>query len=140
MDSEMEQIMNRNILKPILASSLCLLIFVFSCSVYTNPSIAGGSATEIDHSGFYIYGHEANTFQPCGSTKVYWVIGDDTMVDELRRRYEEIAIQLYEEVYVSLTGEFRPKATDGFAADYDGLFFTAKIKSLRKKQNADCKP
>ena len=120
-------------------SFIAAIMIVLSCT----PSVNGMDSQKESpcseyHEGYYIYGHEANTFQPCGSEKIYWVVGADEVVGELTKKYYGITSDPYEEVYVKLNGSFGPKATDGFAADFDGTFTVTGIVAVEKKPPVDC--
>jgi len=88
--------------------------------------------------GYYIYGHEVNTFQPCGGKNVYWVTSSNETLKNLIQKYEQYTSQPYEEVYVKIIGKYIDKATDGFATDYDGQVFVEKIITINKKSNKNC--
>ena len=45
---------------------------------------ASGDAGVESYRGFYVYGGEARTFQPCGSEKVYWVRAAEAISNRLR--------------------------------------------------------
>jgi hypothetical protein len=90
------------------------------------------------YSGHYIHGGEVETFQPCGSEKVYWVRGSIKLLGELRESHRELTDKPYQGVYVEMTGELGPRATEGFPAEYDGQFMIGTIKLIRASRADDC--
>ncbi len=88
--------------------------------------------------GYYIYGLEVNTFQPCGEKNVYWVTGSNETLQNLIKKYEQYSSHPYEEVYTKMIGRHIDKATDGFAMDYDGQIFVEKIITITKKSKINC--
>lgn len=89
--------------------------------------------------GHYIYGHEVNSFQPCGKKQVYWVTGSNKNLQLLEQSYKKYTTKPYAEVYLELTGNFIDKASDGFAMDYDGQIIVIKIIEMKRKSKMDCK-
>lgn len=119
-----------------------VFIFIFfailqACDNLANSEI-NSKIKEQTYKGHYIYGHEANTFQPCGQQTVLWVNGSADVLDILQRSYKENTSVPYEEVFVELTGNVSGKASDGFAMDYDGQFSVLKLLSMKKKSKNDC--
>lgn len=124
--------------KPLaIAVLLFLLNLLQACDNSANSGITGTSAQAV-HKGFYIYGHEVNSFQPCAQELVYWVNGSNELLEQLQQNYQRHSTQVYAEVYVELTGKFGPRATDGFAMDYDGQFEVTALLKMDKKSNHDC--
>jgi len=89
--------------------------------------------------GHFIYGHEVNSFQPCGKKEVFWVKGSNEILELMVRKYSNHAAKPYDEVFLEITGDFEGKATDGFAMDYDGQIHVMKIILMKKKSDTDCK-
>ena len=89
--------------------------------------------------GHYIYGHEVNSFQPCGKKEIFWVNGSNEILELMVRKYSNYVTKPYEEVFLEITGDFEGKATDGFAMDYDGQIQVMKIVLMKKKSDTDCK-
>ena len=90
--------------------------------------------------GFYVFGHEVRTFQPCGSDQVYWVKADQKTSLQLREEHQKLASKPYEPVYVEVKGYVTQKAAEGFAAEYDGQIVIDGIDLVRARQNDDCGP
>jgi len=89
--------------------------------------------------GHYVYGHEVNSFQPCGQKEVYWVTGSDKILQFLEQKYSKYTTKPYDEVYVELVGSFIGKASDGFSMDYDDQIIVKKIIEMKYKEKINCK-
>lgn len=115
----------------------CIMLLVSSCMTdsfdESGETIVNGSV----YKGAYIYGHEVNSFQPCGSEKEYWVIGDNDVLQGLSEGYSEKSHKAYTPVYVTVNGELMGKATDGFAADYDGQLKVSYVQYLGAENNCE---
>lgn len=90
------------------------------------------------YNGHYVYGGEVETFQPCGSDRVYWVRGPVKILGELRESHRELTDRPYQEIYVEMTGAMGPKASDGFPAQYDGQFLIESVAITRAATADDC--
>lgn len=125
----------------ILANYLIILLALIplqACSSKENsqhPADAGGQTL----SGHYIYGHEVNSFKPCGHKDIFWVIGSNEILELMAENYSIHTTNPYDEVYIKIIGEYLKKASDGFAMDYDGQVQVHKIFFMNKKSNTDCK-
>jgi hypothetical protein len=97
-----------------------------ACSVILT---ACANAEPMQLRGYYYWGHEVETFHPCNSQQEFWVVGKDLLLQPLRDKATELSRvrgQPYQPVYVETSGVPEGKASDGFAADYDGVYrFTA---------------
>jgi hypothetical protein len=84
--------------------------------------------------GRYYFGHEVESFQPCGSKKAYWVRGGDRTLQPLRQRAErlrEMRGKPYQPIYLEATGTIDTKsAREGFARDYDGVVHLRKVARI----------
>jgi hypothetical protein len=81
--------------------------------------------------GRFYWGHEVESFQPCGSKKAYWVKGDKKVLQPLRDRTERLREQRgkpYQPIYVEAVGTIDTKSKrEGFAEDYQGHFHLRKV-------------
>ena len=88
-------------------------------------------AIEAQHRGRFYWGHEVQSFRPCGSKKAYWVRGEEKTLQPLRDRTEKLRERRgkpYQPVYIEALGKIDTKSKrEGFAADYDGLFKLRKV-------------
>ena len=120
-----------------------LIIFTVLALLQSCASIANtpSQSTDVESTliGHYVYGHEVNTFQPCGSNRDFWVIGSSEILKTLEVNYLSLSSTHYDPVFVELIGNMMATATDGFAADYDGLAEVKRLVLMRKKSNLDCK-
>ena len=114
------------------------LVSLQACSS-TEKSLHQADAEEKTLIGHYIYGHEVNSFKPCGHKDVFWVLGPNEILDLMAETYSHHAANPYDEVYVKITGDYINKASDGFAMDFDGQIQVKKIFFMKKKSNTDCK-
>ncbi|HEY5602938.1 MAG TPA: hypothetical protein VIM41_07520 [Gammaproteobacteria bacterium] len=60
------------------------LMFLQACDSSANSKNQTNGGTQT-LKGYYIYGHEANTFQPCGQKLVYWVNASNEMLERLEK-------------------------------------------------------
>lgn len=117
--------------------SIFLLTFLQSCDLQEEPPAQNHLKKEI-LSGHYIYGHEVNSFQPCGQKKVFWVTGSEEILKLLEKMYWENSTKPYEEVFLKMRGNFVGKASDGFAMDFDGQVLVVEMVGLKRKSLGDC--
>ncbi|WP_223669445.1 hypothetical protein [Kangiella shandongensis] len=118
--------MKRTVIK--LSLILGAALIVQSCKTTETRSVESPSEDVV--SGSYIYGHEVNSFQPCGEKIEYWVVGNEGVMSQLSERYTGMVGKPYQPVYVSFRGDKIGKATDGFASDYDGQFKVREVVSM----------
>lgn len=88
-------------------------------------------------SGRLTLGHEANSFQPCGSDKVFWV-RDQT--NNLKDIYEQLTKeeQAYTPIFVEMEIIDKGKAKEGFPADYESVYEVVKVIKANKLGESDC--
>ena len=92
-----------------------------------------------DVAGAYVFGHEVRSFQPCGSSKTYWVRAAKPEVSvRLRKRHEELGAQPYGRIYVVLSGMPVEEETTGFAQSFDGYFDVSRLLQSDGRFPADC--
>ena len=92
--------------------------------------------------GIYTWGSEVETFSPCNTNKTYWLEGSDAMLaplQEMALKKADANNEAYQPIYVELQAAQAGKATDGFAADYDGLMQLHQVVHASSKVPADCK-
>jgi len=92
--------------------------------------------------GRFYWGHEVESFQPCGSKKAYWVKGDKKVLQPLRDRAERLRQQRgkpYQPIYVEAVGAIDTKSKrEGFAKDYQGLFHLRKVARVSNVVPKEC--
>nr|MBX2883425.1 DUF1311 domain-containing protein [Granulosicoccus sp.] len=88
-------------------------------------------------SGYYVYGANRNSFQPCGSEKRYWVEGENTLIGELQQTYLNLANADLQLMYVVVVGE--PDDSVQNVAGHDGVFNITNMTEMRLPQESDCR-
>jgi len=121
----------------LLTSILFALLSIQAC--YSSED-TNASANDVRQAikGHYIYGHEENSFRPCGQNKTFWVNGSIKNLTMLEQKYKSLTSKPYEPVFAELKGQYTGKASDGFAMDYDGQFQLTAIIRVNKKSTGDC--
>lgn len=117
--------------------SVCLVTFLQACDIQAEPEVQNHVEKRILF-GYYIYGHEVNSFKPCGQKNVFWVTASEELLKLLERKYWENSSEPYEEVFLEIKGNFIGKALDGFAMDYDGQILVMEMVGMKKKSPSDC--
>ena len=88
--------------------------------------------------GHVVWGHEVRTFKPCGSNQTFWVADDS---GKLKDAYQELTLKekdVYQSIYAELEVEDKGKASEGFPANYDGVYEVLSIKETRAAREDDC--
>ena len=89
--------------------------------------------------GSYVFGHEVRSFQPCGSSKLYWAkAGDPELAAVLRRHHGKLGAQPYDPIYVVVSGRISGDKTAGFAQSYDGYFEISEVFEAAGRIPTDC--
>ena len=115
--------------------ALSALLFLCTAAVWTPTADSAPAET---HRGYYVFGHEVRTFQPCGSDRIFWVKTDQQISQQLREQHQQLTTKPYEPVYVEVTGHFAGRAAAGFAADYEGQIVVESVDLVRTMQTDDC--
>jgi putative lipoprotein len=89
--------------------------------------------------GHYVFGHEVRTFQPCSSTRIYWVKAEKDIDGRLRETHGKLTEKPYEAIYIEVLGRLMDKAADGFAANYEGQLVIQHIELMQVRGETDCK-
>lgn len=119
----------------------CISMVSIICSAWLLQSCFSNNESSDDSTkgkgdsinGSYIYGNEVSSFQPCGLTAEFWVIGEEKLLTRLQNKYMDLANKRYQQVFVSFRGKKLPKAKDGFAADYSGQFKVTEVVKLQEE-------
>jgi hypothetical protein len=87
--------------------------------------------------GYYIYGAERNTFEPCGTDKRYWLEGDLELVGRAQQQYLSIATSNLQVLYAVLVGtvDEQAQAPQG----HQGVFQLERLIELRVPTESDCR-
>ena len=111
-----------------------------SASAASSPEATAAAVTLVK--GIYTWGPEVETFSPCNTNKTYWLEGSDAMLaplQEMALKKADAGNEAYQPIYVELQAAQAGKATDGFAADYDGLMQLHQVVHSSSKVPATCK-
>lgn len=100
-------------------------------------SLINDPADNLSRSGYYVYGAERNTFQPCGEAKRYWVEGDNVLVSQLQQGYLSKSSAVLQILYVSLRGDVDQEAGSPYA-EHDGVFRLTDLQEIRIPTDNDC--
>lgn len=77
--------------------------------------------------GKLVIGHEVSSFTADGDTIDYWIHDKTNQLDSLYQEVTKESTSPYTPVHAELKVYDRGKATDGFAADYDGTYEVVDI-------------
>jgi uncharacterized protein YecT (DUF1311 family) len=88
--------------------------------------------------GTFAYGIEAESFSPCGVANSYWVVGTPDVLQQLHDAHDKLATAPYEGVFVRVRAAEGPRATDGFAEDYDATVRLTEVLEVRARRPEDC--
>ena len=84
---------------------------------------------EGEESGWFTFGHEVRSFQPCGAETEYWLLGRSPAIADILNIYRSTMANArpYTPMFVVLTGSKVAPPGDGFGADYRGAFFATGL-------------
>jgi hypothetical protein len=87
--------------------------------------------------GRLTFGHEANSFQPCGSDQVFWV---SEKTGKLKKLYDELTIgeKPYTPIYAEVEFIDKGKASEGFPSEYQSVYEAVKIFKTTKISDSSC--
>ncbi|MGQ7845512.1 lysozyme inhibitor LprI family protein [Granulosicoccus sp. 3-233] len=86
--------------------------------------------------GFYVYGAERNSFQPCGSASRYWLEGDDNQVGLAQQQYLSVASSDLQVLYATFAGTMDEEAQG--PEGHQGVFELEAVVDLRVPTESDC--
>jgi uncharacterized membrane protein len=86
-------------------------------------------------SGHLVYGHEARSFEPCGSDETYWVV--DATQGDLPEVYRALAGAPYAPLFAVLRGTVAPASGTGFAADHNEQIRVTRLRRAAR-ETAGC--
>jgi hypothetical protein len=118
--------------------SRALVLAVLLAATVTACASAGSSQLR----GRYYWGNEVETFHPCGSEQSFWIVGDNSLLQPLRAKATELSRakgQPYQPIYIEASGTSEGKASDGFAADYDGVYRLTAVQVVSDAAPDGCK-
>jgi hypothetical protein len=115
-----------------------LVLAVLFAATVTACASAGSSQLR----GRYFWGNEVETFHPCGTEQSFWIVGDNSLLQPLRAKTTELSRakgQPYQPIYIEASGTSEGKASDGFAADYDGVYRLTAVQVVSDAAPDGCK-
>lgn len=82
-------------------------------------------------------GHEANSFQPCGSKQLFWV---SEKTGKLKQLYGELTVgeNPYTPIFAEIEFIDKGKANEGFPAEYESVYEVVKILRTIKISDNNC--
>ena len=118
---------------------VALVIYLLQSCNSSSKNREHKERSNIEYKGFYIYGHEVNSFSPCHNTKAYWITGKDTTLRRLKNKYKTLTTDPYQNVYLSFRGHVTDELPEGFARDYDGQIIVHEVTAMEDSTKAGCK-
>lgn len=85
--------------------------------------------------GFYVYGANRNSFQPCGSSQRYWVEGDNEQVGQLQQDYLSQSTASLQVLYAELRGQI--DTTKNYP-EHSGVVMLAAVTQLKLPSDSEC--
>ncbi len=103
-------------------------------------SVSCSRTTSLTVRGKLSIGHEVSSFIPCGDTTDYWVDDQTGELDSLYKTVVGEKSEPYAPVYVELKVNKVDLPTEGFAAEYDGMYEVVEIIKVEPIEgNSNCK-
>jgi uncharacterized protein (DUF2147 family) len=93
---------------------------------------------ETTYTGVYVWGHEVESFKPCGQKLHYWASVPESLQSGLREIHRANTTRPYQGIYVSLQGHVSNQKADGFAESYDGIFEVTAVLDMSKEVPSEC--
>ncbi len=85
--------------------------------------------------GYYVFGADRNSFQPCGNSDRFWVEGDSSVVGQLQQTYLSQATQELQLTYVTLAGQLTSSKDH---AGHAGIATISAVIDVRLPNESDC--
>lgn len=85
--------------------------------------------------GFYVYGANRNSFQPCGSDQRYWVEGDNEQVGQLQQDYLSNSTASLQVLYAELRGQID---TSQSYPEHAGIVKLDAVTELKLPSDSEC--
>ena len=86
--------------------------------------------------GYYVYGAERNSFQPCGREEKYWVEGAPDAVGLLQQNYLSVATSDRQLLHVTLAGNINTQLQA--PASHQGVLQLSSLIEVRVPTDSDC--
>ncbi|MFK7892430.1 MAG: lysozyme inhibitor LprI family protein [Granulosicoccus sp.] len=98
--------------------------------------VTADDSTGVALRGFYVYGADRNSFQPCGSDDRYWVEGDNVAVSRVQQSYLSVATSELQLLHAVFVGEVNTELQA--PAGHTGIFEVTNLIELRVPTDSDC--
>lgn len=85
--------------------------------------------------GFYVYGANRNSFQPCGSEQRYWVEGDSEQIGQLQQDYLSQSTASLQVLYAELRGQI--DTTQSYP-EHSGVVQLTAVTQLKLPSDSEC--
>ena len=88
---------------------------------------------EREYIGDYTYGADAETFVDINTKQLYWVIGEDSLLDNLHKKIEEMRKETsepYPLLRIKVNGKDKGEAVNGLAEEGDRVLEIKKYEIL----------
>jgi len=85
--------------------------------------------------GFYVYGANRNSFQPCGSEQRYWVEGNNDQVGQIQQDYLNLSTASLQVLYAELRGRIDPNQD---YPEHSGSVQLAAVTTLKLPSDSEC--
>jgi len=85
--------------------------------------------------GFYVYGANRNSFQPCGSEQRYWVEGDNDQVGQLQQDYLAQSTASLQVLYAELRGQID---TSREYPGHNGIVQLSSVTAIKPPSDTEC--
>lgn len=106
---------------------LLIVVMLAGCSALKNQ--------KKEYVGNYSYGADVNTFTDENTKQVYWVIGEEKVLNELKEKVEKIRTETsnpYPELRIKAVAEDKGEAANGLAEEGDRAIEIREYQVLEK--------
>lgn len=98
--------------------------------------VSSESAIVATVQGFYVYGNDRNSFQPCGSEERYWIDGEPDAVGLIQQTYLSIVTEERQLLHASVFGNI--VNSEQAPSGHSGVFQLSQLIGLRLPTDTDC--
>lgn len=86
--------------------------------------------------GFYVYGANRNSFQPCGSDQRYWVEGNNEQVGQLQQDYLSQSTASLQVLYAEIRGQIDTTVS---YPEHSGVVQLTAVTQLKLPSDSECR-
>ncbi|MBX2880925.1 MAG: DUF1311 domain-containing protein [Granulosicoccus sp.] len=98
--------------------------------------VTADDSSDVALRGYYVYGAERNSFQPCGSSDRYWLEGDSVAVVQAQQSYLTVATSELQLLHAVFVGKINDELEA--PAAHSGVFELTNLIELRVPTDSDC--